>query len=203
MNDGQYYSGDEENTFHDATDADHDFEEGGEEDEFDEEGYWKDAARAEWAIRHLYPEGDESREILLEILTNGGVPEWTLEISNEFLEYQDEVVEAEQALLELFGENLVGEEPDEFKEDKERLEYRILELQSQMEEIKPQLREALEELIVRDEEDDESAQHKHSVGFVADGSSDQLAISVDADAEMTDGESKQNDAQSDAGRGDG
>lgn len=72
-----------------------------------------------------------------------------------------------------------------------------------MEEIEPQLREALEELLVRDEEDDESAQQKHSVGFVAEGSSDQLAISVDADAEMTEGESKQNDAQSDAGRGDG
>lgn len=44
-----------------------------------------------------------------------------LEISNEFLEYKDEIVESEQALLELYGENQVGEESEEFKEEKEKL----------------------------------------------------------------------------------
>jgi hypothetical protein len=38
------------------------------------------------------------------------------------------------------------------------------------------------------------------VGFVADQSSEQQALLVDADTEMTDGESKQPDAQSDAER---
>jgi hypothetical protein len=48
-----------------------------------------------------------------------------------------------------------------------------------MEEVKVPLLDALHKLVVQEEEDDESAQQKHSVGFVADVSSDQPALPAD------------------------
>lgn len=151
----------------------------GEESEFDEEGYWKDAASAEWSVREVFRKDEATRDTVLQILASGGVPDWTLDISNELLEYQDDLLTLEQEVLELFGENLVGQESANFKEEKESKEFRILELQTQMEEIKVRLHDALSELVVREEEDDESAQQKHSVGFVADVSSDQAALPAD------------------------
>lgn len=91
-------SEDEKGSFHDAEQEhvakdDLVMSEGDESDEFDEEGYWKDAARAEWSIREVFREDEPTRDTVLEILSTGGVPEWILEISNELLDYQDDLME--------------------------------------------------------------------------------------------------------------
>lgn len=208
--DEEYEEYPDEEAFEDARNENEDDENGmsvedgsrvGSEEDFDEEGYWREVTEAEWPIRHLFQDDETSRDIIVKILLSGGVPEHNVEMAGDYQLLLDEKTQLELEVLELYNKNHVGEESPKFEEKKEKAEFRIEELVVEIEEMEEELRKALSELITdRGEENVESAQQKHSVGFAVDT---EAAAATSTDMAVEPSASEQDTAQSNAERDSG
>jgi hypothetical protein len=210
-----------ENDNDDEREAEEEDEDAMEEEyeEPDEEGYWAEVSTAVWPIRELFKDEEAERDIIVEMLQAGDLPYWMIRKANAYSDLVEEAVEIDEKILELLAEEVAGEEGEDktfYQERLDNLDFNLNEIECEKEEIKQQLREALKEL-VRDKEDDPSAQPKHSVGFsgeveempqeeLNDFQDAEMHASKDADMEtpsndtnMHEESPKQHDAQSPAG----
>jgi hypothetical protein len=149
----------------------------------EEEGYWTEASKAEWPIRELFKANVELRDNLVESLKKGELSTWYIRLANRYNDLVEEEGEIDEKIIELVASETVGEENEQFEEQREMLDFRLVEIEGEKEEIKQQLQEALKDYPVRDEEDDGSVQHKNSVGFSTESEAGQEELKEFQDAQ--------------------